>query len=160
LTAELSDITSALTAAGLPGASLTGVSTQTIYNGNGTAFQNYLQWSYTLAVPLSKLTATLALLASAQQTIANGTSGLTLTFTNAQTSASPAQQASACSQSTLVSTALALAQQIASAAGVSVGQVLNISQGSSGVAGSFLLDPATIYDVSAPCALTVQYQLL
>jgi hypothetical protein len=160
LTAELSDITSALTAAGLPGASLTGVSTQTIYNESGTAAQNYLQWSYTLTVPLSKLTATLAQLASAQQTIGNGNSGLTLTFTNAQASASQSQQAAACSQATLVGGALALAQQITTAAGVSVGPIVNISQGSSGVAASFLLDFATNYDVLAPCALTLQYQLL
>jgi uncharacterized protein YggE len=150
VTADLSDATNALTANGITGTNFTGVVTA------GTT----LNWSFTLTVPLSKLTATLAQISATRQTIGNQNSGLSLTFLSAYASASQTQQAAACLQATLVSGAQALAQQIATAAGVSVGQVLNISQGSSGVAGSFLLDPATIYDVSAPCTLTVQYQLL
>jgi uncharacterized protein YggE len=163
LTADLSDVTNALSASGVMGANFSGVDTEMNYDIGGNV--TILSWSFTLTAPLSKLTATIAQIASAEQAVTNQDMGLTLTLLSAYASASQSQQTSACSQSTLVTSALALAQQIASAAGVSVGPVLNISQGGStgafaSVVNAFYVEPVITNTLSTPCALTFQYQLL
>ncbi|HLI86910.1 MAG TPA: SIMPL domain-containing protein [Bryobacteraceae bacterium] len=164
VTADLSDVTNVLTSNGITGASLSGVSINYIYPiGQQPVAQ--LSWQFTLTVPLSKLTATITQISAAGQAIANQNSGLTLNFLNAYASASQTQQSSACSQSTLVNSAQALAQQIATAAGVSVGPVVNISQAGLGTTASlseivgypYLLAPPSLPSFS--CSLTVQYQL-
>ncbi len=166
LTADLSDVTNALSANGIMGANFSSVDTGVNYEFGKSV--TLLSWSFTLNVPLPKLTATMAQITSAQQSISKQNPGFGLAVGSVYTSVSQSQQASACPQSTLISSTLKLAQQIATAAGVSVGPVVNISQGGYGVAGAyygyasvatFLLAVAPT-PVSAPCALTIQYQLL
>jgi uncharacterized protein YggE len=166
LTADLSDVTNALSASGVVGANFSGVDTAVNYDFGRSV--TILNWSFTLTVPLTKLTATVTQIESAEQALSKQNMDLMLALLNAYASASQSQQRSACAQSTLVSSAQALAQQIATAAGVSVGPVLNISQGSSGVAGAYngyatlatLLLAVSPVQASAPCSLTLQYQLL
>src|ERR1700735_261322 len=69
---SLDQIVGALSGLGITSANLNGVN-----NSNPTT----LQWSFTLAAPLSNLSATIGSLTRLQQTIAQNNSGLTLTFT-------------------------------------------------------------------------------
>jgi uncharacterized protein YggE len=174
-TAGLDDITGALTGAGIAGASFTGVYTTNIYvpTKNG---QTALLWSFTLTAPLGKLSATLSQVLSAEQTISGNNSGLTLTFFVG--AAQVSQQSQPCSQAALLADAQAQAKQVAAAAGVTVGAILSIGQGSSSVAAlqvvqqsvsvlggiietngvgyaSLLTSP-----VYPTCSLTVQFQLM
>jgi hypothetical protein len=75
ITAGLDDITSALTGAGISGASFTGVSTTAFYPYGSQTPQAALVWSFTLTVPLVKLSATLSQVRSAHQTISANKSG-------------------------------------------------------------------------------------
>jgi uncharacterized protein YggE len=169
-TANLDDITAALSAAGITGATFTGVSTTTIYvtNGNQTVPQSVLEWSFSLTVSLAKLKDALAPLAAAQQTIAKQNSGLALSFyiEGAQISGQT-QQAQPCSQSDLISDARTQAEKVAIAAGVISGPMLSISDSASQtavpayIAGDFLLGVVTsvLYSPPASCSLTAQFQL-
>jgi uncharacterized protein YggE len=175
LTVGLDDVTSALTGAGIAGATFTGVGNSTIYvtNGNQTVPQSALVWQFTMTAPLAKLKDALAPLPGAQQTIAKQNSGLTFSFyvEGAQLSAQ-AQQAQPCAQSDLMSDARTQAQKVAVAAGVVAGPILSISDnGATGVlpgarlgqvTATILGAGAAFYaPVIAPasCALTVQFQL-
>jgi uncharacterized protein YggE len=185
-TAGLDDITGALTAAGVTGASFTGVYTTTIYPSSGLqTLQAALVWSFTLTAPVAKLSATLTQILSAQQAISANNSGLTLNFYVEGTQASPQlQQSQTCPQAALLADAKAQAKQVATAAGVSAGAILSMSEGSSGVAAlqavatqaiigdfttgvlisgglgyaSFVTPP--VFPTPQPtCSLTVQFQL-
>jgi uncharacterized protein YggE len=186
-TAGLDDITGALTGAGITGANFAGVYTSTIYTTSGglPTPQNQLFWSFTLTIPLSKLSATLTQVISAQQTISANKSGLTLTFYVEGIQVSPQlQQSQPCSQAALLADAQAQAKQVAAAAGVTVGPILNISEGGAAIAASLQVVPAlrtgdftsvvtsgglgfasflptTVYSAPSPiCSLTVQFQLM
>jgi uncharacterized protein YggE len=186
-TAGLDDITSALTAAGVAGATFTGVTS--FYTSTGIQPpQVALVWSFTLTAALAKLSATLAQIISAQQTISGNNSGLTLTFYVEGTQVSPQlQQSQTCPQAALLADAQAQAKQVAAAAGVSAGAILSMSEGGaaipaslqvlpafqtaigdfSGVVTSGGLDFASILTPtvlptpqSTTCSLTVQFQLM
>jgi len=183
-TAGLDDITGALTAAGVAGATFTQVYTTTIYPSTGLqAPQAALVWSFTLTAPLAKLSATLTPILSAQQAVSAKNSGLTLTFYVEGTQASPQlQQSQPCSQTALLADAQAQAKLVATAAGVSVGPILSMAEGSSvGAAGLPLADffagsitgvlangvaypsfiTSNVFATPLPtCSLTVQFQLL
>jgi uncharacterized protein YggE len=134
-TAGLDDITGALAGAGISGTSLTGVHTTTIYpsSANPTP-QVALIWSFTLTAPLAKLSSTLSQILSAQQTISGNNSGLTLTFyVEGMQVSQQLQQSQPCSQAALLADAQAQAKQVASAAGVSAGPILSMTEGSGAV---------------------------
>jgi hypothetical protein len=154
----LDDITAALAGAGISGTMFTGVDTTTIYSTKpeGTP-QPGLVWYVTLTAPLSKASATIAQIAAAQLPM-----GLTLNFNGASVFSSQAQQPSSCPQSALVSAAQAQAQQLATAAGVSVGPILNISQGAGGgIVEAQIGLVSFLQSVPSPtCSLTVQFQLM
>ncbi|HTS47100.1 MAG TPA: SIMPL domain-containing protein [Bryobacteraceae bacterium] len=115
-TAALDDALAAVSGAGVTAADLTGVFT---YN------PNMLRWSFTLAVPFSQAGATIKTLTQiAQQS--NGA----VSVSSQGTQVSQALQSQPCSQASLISDAQAQAQNLAAAAGFSVGPVLAVSDGS------------------------------
>ena len=186
-TAGLDDITGALTGAGITGANFAGVYTGTIYTTSGglPTPQNELFWSFTLTTPLSKLSATLTQVISAQQTMSANNSGLTVTFYVEGVQVSPQlQQSQPCSQAVLLSDAQSWALVVANAAGVSAGPILSMAEGGDALWASLQVAPAfrtgdftsavtsgglgfasflptTVYSAPSPtCSLTVQFQLL
>jgi uncharacterized protein YggE len=183
-TAGLDDITSALTGAGISGASFTGFYSSTIYPLAKNP-QAALVWSFTLTVPLAKLSAALTQVLSAQQSISANSSGLTLTFYVQGMQVSPQlQQSQPCSQSALLADAQAQAKQVATAAGVSAGPILSMAEGGGALGASLQVVPAfrtgdftsvvtsgglgfasflptTVYSApSRTCSLTIQFQLM
>jgi hypothetical protein len=177
-TAGLDDITGALSGVGISGANFTGV--YTFQSQTGLQAQTGLVWSFTLAAPLAKLSATLTQLVSAQQTISGNNSGLTLTFyVESLQLSSQLQQSQPCSQAALLADAQAQAKAVASAASVSAGAILSMGEGVSGVAAlqlvptqaaaGFLvsgvgyasfLTPPVLPTPEPICSLTVQFQLM
>ena len=154
-TAGLDDIAGALSGAGITGANFAGVYTSTIYTTSGglPTPQNELFWSFTLTTPLSKLSATLTQVISAQQTMSANNSGLALTFFVEGIQVSPQlQQSQPCSQAALLSDAQLWAKQEANAAGVSAGPILSIATPGAVYARS------TVFNLT--CSLTVQFQLM
>jgi hypothetical protein len=176
LSASLADVTSALSRAGLAGATLTGVTTDSAFQVPPNA-QRYFQWTFTQTVPLSKLAEALKLTANAQQTIA-GAAGRGLDLAYRIDGVRPAPQTVAsCRQADLIADAKTQAQRIANAAGVSLGSIVSISgnaQPANGYAvGGYayfgfpstfrpvifeLSSPAAV-QASNPCAAVVQFQL-
>jgi uncharacterized protein YggE len=128
------------------------------------------QWSFTLAAPLSSLTATIGSIVKLQQTIGQNNSGLTLTFSVNGTEVSPQlQQAQSCSNSDLIADATAQAQKLATAAGLALGPIRSLSNAPLAQAyavPSLVVVTSRLGDFapgsfSSPltCSLTVQFQL-
>jgi hypothetical protein len=119
-TATLDQVTRVLSTLGITVANLNGIGT----NSNPPT----LQWNFTLAAPLSSLTATLASVGKLQQTIAQNNSGLTLTFTVNGTQASDQlRQSQSCPNADLVADATSQARKLATAAGMNLGPLLSVS---------------------------------
>jgi uncharacterized protein YggE len=170
----LDDVNAALAAAGITGATFVGIN-----NGSVTVDAIFdpvsspyvpVQWSYSLIAPLAKLSSTLAQLTAAQQSITKQNSAFSLSFNlyGLQTSS---QAQPACQESGLVSDARKQAQTLATAAGVGVGAILNMSDQTllpSSVPGpyavfavgyaSFLLGAGP--QPGSSCSLSAQFQLL
>jgi uncharacterized protein YggE len=129
-----------------------------------------LQWSFTLATPLTSLTATIASLTKLEQTIGQNDSGLSLTFSINGTQVSPqSQQSQPCSTSDLIADATTQAQKIAAASGLTLGPLLKLSNAQAnqpstavlayyavGGLSGFLLGPGP---QPMTCSLSVQFQL-
>lgn len=115
--AGIDDVVAQVAGVGISAANLTGVSSY--FNGG-------LAWNFTLAVPISQASATIASLAQLSQQ-----SKQAVTFYVQGTQVSQAfQQSQTCSQASLISDAQAQAQKLAAAAGFTVGPVLAVSDGS------------------------------
>lgn len=154
-------VVAALSALGVNSSNLTGV--------NNTSSPPNLQWNFNLAVPLSSLTATIGAITKLEQTITQNNSGLTLTFVVGGTQVSPQlQQSQSCSNSDLIADATAQAQKLAAAAGLTLGPILKLSNGSLGqptlvfasaILGDFV--PANFEPGVSPvtCSLGVEFQL-
>jgi uncharacterized protein YggE len=94
--------------------------------------QSSLQWSFTLATPLTKINATIASLVALQQSMIKNNSGMSLTFQVQGAYISPeAFQSQSCSAKDLVADAQTQAQKVAAAAGLTIGPIVAISDGSS-----------------------------
>jgi uncharacterized protein YggE len=121
-----------------------------------------LSWSFTLPVPSSKLKDTAMSLSALEQSIAQGKSGLMLSFTVEGTRVSAQLlQSQACSLPGLVSDARTQAQTMADAAGVTLGPILALSgEASSSAAVTSTLSSFLIAVYPPPCALTVKFGLL
>lgn len=169
--ANLSDISNGLAAVGITGVTFGG-----IYDEIASTPPTSVVWTFTETIPLTQLIDNLAQLAAAGQTIAQGSSGLSLTF---GTSGLSFSQPPACSQAELLSEAKIQAQNVAAAAGVNAGPVLSLSTQGYGTAPALLavsgqlgaaVSSSGIYDpyysvpsvpVQTPtCSLTAQFQLL
>ncbi len=159
-TTMVDQVVAALAGLGITSADLSGLN-------NNAAPQ--LQWNFTLAVPLSSLTAKIGSLTTLQQSITQNNSGITLTFSVNGTQVSQQLQPSqSCSTSDLIPDATAQAQKLASAAGMTIGPVLGLSDVSLSQPSAvtvLTLDPASRLDfLSGPapavtCSLTVEFQL-
>ena len=167
---NLNQVVAALAGVGITAADLTGVE---------NSDPSTLQWGFTLAVPIASLTATIGSLTTLEQTIGQNNSGLALTFSVNGTQVSQQLQASqTCSNADLIADATAQAQKLAAAAGITLGQILKLSNvplapsavGATlgffptasivgGLLGSF---PGFVQYVPSPvtCSLSVQFQLL
>jgi hypothetical protein len=87
-----------------------------------------LSWEFTLPAPFSKMKATLTALGSLQLAIAQKRNGQSLFFSVVGSRVSSEAQATrSCSMADLVSDARTRAQSLASAAGVSVGPILEVT---------------------------------
>jgi hypothetical protein len=131
-----------------------------------------LQWSFTLAAPLTKMNSTIVSLIALQQSIVQNNSGMLLTFQVQGAYVSPeAFQAQSCAAKDLVADAQAQAQKVAAVAGVYAGPIIAISDGTSSAPtstgyavpasrlGSFLF--GSWYSPSPPnCFMEVKFKLL
>jgi hypothetical protein len=116
---NLNQVVAALAGVGITAADLTGV---------GNSDPSTFDWGFTLAVPIASLTATSASLTSLEQTIGQNNSGLALTFSVNGTQVSQQLQASqTCSNADLIADATAQGQTLASAAGMTLGPILKLS---------------------------------
>jgi hypothetical protein len=133
------------------------------------------QWVFTLAIPFAKLGDTLTRLASLQQKIGGpvGQPDLNFNVQGARVS-DEVQAAQSCSFQALVTDAQAQAQKLASAAGLTLGPVVSVSDGSTlqsvGVFSAGIASvPYGILSINQwfspaptpaqPCALTVQFKI-
>jgi uncharacterized protein YggE len=165
--ATLDQIVGALSDLGITDANLTGT-----YNSNPPT----LTWNFSFTAPLANVTATIGSITKIEQTIAQNNSGLALTFYISGTQVSKQlQQAQTCPNSDLISVASAQAQKLASAAGMTLGPILRLSNAPSpqsilvpanvelsGVLGAYsiLEFPLTPLPSPVTCSLSVQFQLL
>ena len=162
LGASLDDVLAAVQGAGISMANFSGVNT-TAYSYVGGFSTTTLGWTFNLAVPFAKMKDTVTSLSALQQSISQGRSSLTMSFSvqGTQVSAQLAQSQT-CSFSALFADAQAQAQNLASAAGASVGPVLALSSSAASTSGvtvaalsAFLLNAS-----APPCAMTVKFSLL
>src|SRR5713226_4995256 len=170
LNASFEDVLGALQGSGITLANFTGVSSplspvviSNPFIGTGPiAPPPNLQWSFTLAVPLSKIKDTIATLTTVQQNAAKKNNGLTVTFQVQGSQVSPqAQQSQACALSDLIADARAQAQKLADATGMGVGVILAMSSATSvPTATTAGLSSFLIGVVPSPnCTLTVKFAL-
>jgi uncharacterized protein YggE len=133
--------------------------------------QSSLQWSFTLATPLTKINATIASLVTLQQSMIKNNSGMSLTFQFQGAYVSPeAFRSQSCSVKDLVADAQAQAQKLADAAGFALGPVLAISDGSSATTPAYV--PNAVFSVGlasvllgytttpSGCSIEVKFKLL
>lgn len=158
----LDQIVAALSGLGITSSNLSGVF-------NNPTPPNF-QWDFTLAAPLSNLTATIGSLTKLQQTITQNNSGLTLTFYVDGTEVSQQlQQSQSCSNSDLIADATAQAQKMSAAAQLTLGPIRSLSN-------TPLLEPTLViagarlgeivynslveYASPVTCSLYVEFRLL
>jgi len=107
-----------------------------------------LQWSFRLAVPFTKTTSTIASLIALEHSIGQNNSGMSLMFQIQGTQVSAqAIQSQTCAAKDLVADAQAQAQNLAAAAGLYIGPIVAISDGSS-ITAAQIYDPSTSVPVS------------
>ncbi len=173
-TASLDDVLALLTGSGVTAANLNSAYSYPL----GLPAIQSSHWTFFLNLPWSKLTGTLAALARAQHGV-DQNSGFTLSYSvlSAQTS-QELQDSQSCAFPALVSDARRQAQAMAAVAGVSVGPIVALFQGSGPqvatpafayLAGDFsTVLPARLglvsYPIASPpvpstCTLTVQFKL-
>lgn len=166
LETNLDQIVSPLSGLGITPLNLTGVDSSSA---------TMLEWDFSLAVPLSNLTATLASLSNLVNNITQNHSGLALTFNvtglQASAQAQASQQAQTCSNANLIADATAQAQKLTAAAGLTLGPILKLSNAAASPSNAYganyaLLVPLPAlyfnpvsYSPPSTCSLTVQFQL-
>jgi uncharacterized protein YggE len=132
---SLDDVVKSVASVGISAANLIGVTYQSNPPALNPAVAPAVQWVFELPVALSMQKQTTASLGALQQTIAQGNSGLSLSFSVAGLQ-SLGQQTQSCNYSTLFANAQAQAQQIASAAGSAAGRITGISGSTSNGVGN------------------------
>lgn len=125
----LEEVLAALTGSGVAAGNLQGV-----YSYTDSKNQTTLDWTFTLPVAISEAKTTIALLEGLRQTIGTRNPGLRLTYQSQGTQVSAQlQRSQQCPLSDLIADARAQAQRLVSgAAGLSVGPILALSDGSNG----------------------------
>jgi uncharacterized protein YggE len=165
---SLDQILAALSNSGITAANFVGMTA-------GTDSQSPLQWSFTLTASLAKIKTTIASLTALQQSIAQNNSGMMLSFQVQGTQvSSDLIQAQACVAKDLVADAQTQAQNVVAAAGLYIGPIVAISDGSSSTAvptsivrtayfsvGSAVTTLGASYTPTPPgCYLEVRFKLL
>lgn len=131
---NLSDIVGAVQSAGVTAANFTGLNIAQGVLLNGALPPNpqtAVQWDFQLLVPIAKMKDTTTVLAGLAQTIPQNNSGLSLAFTVIGTQVS-SQQTASCSLPDLLTQARTQAQQLTSAAGLTVGAIQGITASTPG----------------------------
>lgn len=126
--------------AALSGFGITTDNFQSVYSYGGSRDQMMLEWNFTLVVPLSKLKATTTMLEGLRQAMSVKHPELTVNYglENTQVS-SQLQESQQCPLTDLIADARAQAQKLASASpGLSVGPIIALSDGSSGLNQRFI----------------------
>lgn len=158
VSASMDDAVAVLQGTGITAADFSGVSTMQVVSGHESATQ--LAWSFLVPTDLTSLKAEFATLTTLQQTVAAKKNGMSVSFSVQGTQVSQkAAQSQTCSLSDLMSDARTQAAKLASAASMTVGQVLAVSGGTvtnaAGAGGN-----AFSSVVSMPvCTLTVKFAL-
>jgi len=128
LNTGLDDVLAALAGLGVAAGNL-----QSVYSYTDSSNQATLDWTFTLPVGISEAKTTITLLEGLRQTIGTKSPGLTLSYQSQGTRVSgPLQNSQQCSLPDLIGDARAQAQRLVSgSAGLSVGPILALSDGSS-----------------------------
>jgi uncharacterized protein YggE len=150
----LSDVLSAVQPAGLTLANFLGIGTSYSYPGGSQG----LNWTFNLAVPITQIKATSAMLVGLQKSVPLANQNLSISFSIVGTQVSQQlQQSQPCSYATLLASAQTQAQAMAMAGGRTLSGVLAMSAGTSTTTGS-----GVSYGAVAPptCSLTVKFALL
>jgi uncharacterized protein YggE len=121
---NLSDIVGALPSVGIAAPNFVGLSIVQQMQVKGAA-PPPVEWDFQLPVPIAKVKDTTAALSGLTETIAQNNSGLSLSFTVIGTQVS-SQQSTGCSLAGLLTQARTQAQQLTSAAGLTVGAIQRI----------------------------------
>jgi hypothetical protein len=179
LTASLSEVLAAVEPAGLTQANFVGVSSpQGAFvieptPGQGPLPQppQRLQWVFGVPVPIAKTKDMVSALTNLQHSLAQLPNGPRLSFSvqGAQVS-QQLQQSQTCAVSDLISDARTQAQKLASAAGLSVGNVLALAGATTTTSlgtgvylgvpvGALIPSPPFGLPLAAPCAVTVKFAL-
>jgi hypothetical protein len=132
LNATLDNVLAAVKGAGITSANFAGVGSQptgvAITGALPQPSSPALSWAFALSVPFSQMTATVATLTALEQSIAQNNSGLGLSFVVEGAQVSPGlRQAQACNIPDLIADATAQAQNLATAGGLKLGQILAMS---------------------------------
>jgi hypothetical protein len=171
LNTGLDDVVAALQGSGITAANFSGVSMgpNVIFVGVGPQpvppiMAPAMQWIFSLPAPLAKIKDTIATLTVLQQSIAKQNTGLTLSFSVQGTQVSAqSQQSFVCPIPDLLADATTQAQKLASAAGLNLGGVLAMSNGTSvpsvsaSVTGVLSFAPPVLPSI---CSMTVKFALL
>jgi uncharacterized protein YggE len=164
--------------ASLPGSGITASNLSSMYGAMNN--QSSRQWSFSLAAPLTKINATIALFIALQQSIVKNNSGLSLTFqVQGAYVSQQAFQSQSCSAKDLVADAQAQAQKVAATAGFAIGPIVAISDGSSSAAAvptfarsgdfafvssinptGFWFNTAAFNTAAPSCSIEVKFKLL
>jgi hypothetical protein len=177
MSAGLDEIVTLLQGTGIAASDLMNVDSYSFPVGPGPETQSIQRWTFSLTIPLARMKETISTLLAAQQALLKKGSGSGLTFSVAGLQVSPElRKAQVCPQADLMTDARSQAQKVAAAAGVSVGPVLGMSDGTGasalGVIGvpisasrvsAFAFNPFYGYLAGVPpysCSATVQFQLL
>jgi hypothetical protein len=132
---SLNDVVAALQSAGITLSNFVGANTQGIipgFIGPQQLAAVPVQWTFALPVAVSKLTDTASVLKNLQQNVLTNNKTWTMSFSVQGTQVSlPLQQSQVCSLPDLLNDARVQAQKMASAAGMTLGNVLAMSSGTS-----------------------------
>jgi hypothetical protein len=155
--------------AALSGLGITASNPSSMYGANDN--RGSLQWSFTLATPLTKMNATIASLVTLQQSMVKNNSGMSLTFQFQGAYVSPAAfQSQSCPAKDVVADAQTQAQNVAAAAGFAIGPIIAISNGSSATTTAYVANDAFAWGLPnflfaytttpSGCSLEVKFKLL
>ncbi len=132
LDVSLDDVLAALEGSGITMANLSSIRGQGPSLLPATTNDRGLVWVFNVTVPLNRITAETASLTALQRTISIRNNGLSLSFDVMGSQVSPQrQQPDQCPIEGLLADALSQARKLGEAAGVSVGPVIALSDGSS-----------------------------
>jgi hypothetical protein len=133
---SLNDVVAALQNAGITLSNFAGVRTPQGFNPfpGQPALPAQIEWTLAIPVTISKLTDTAAALKTLQQSVPSANKGWTISSAVQGTQVSlPLQQSQVCSIPDLIADARVQAQKLATAAGMTLGNVLAMSSGTSAV---------------------------